>query len=213
MHARAHGIPTTPLTSDTTTALLSTILTSKPTSGETVKIKQEPVESSSGCSSTKSCSQENQEPMDDYSLPSSCNPSPRSASMDDDMTDWAAITCSITRHASQDCLGLNFERGSDLLWVLFLLVWVHRVIGCFGSWVVNSAVDHWWRFERQARLSDTKTSLVFALKALSSSKYCPCMDMGIGICVPLRVDHNTTVYKKTLTGLCEKRTWYMYMAG
>ena len=85
MHARAHGIPTTPLTSDTTTALLSSILTVKP-SGEGVKIKQEPVDS--GCLSN-SCGHENQEAMEDYSLPSSCNPSPRSNSMDDDMTDWA----------------------------------------------------------------------------------------------------------------------------
>lgn len=83
MHARAHGIPTTPLTSDTTTALLSSILTVKP-SGEGVKIKQEPVDS--GCLSN-SCGHENQEAMEDYSLPSSCNPSPRSNSMDDDMTD------------------------------------------------------------------------------------------------------------------------------
>ncbi|XP_078369501.1 transcription factor E3-like isoform X2 [Oculina patagonica] len=83
MHARAHGIPTTPLTSDTTTALLSTILTAKP-NREVLKIKQEPVDS--GCLATQ-CSHESQEPMDDYSLPSSCNPSPRSASMDDDMTD------------------------------------------------------------------------------------------------------------------------------
>lgn len=83
MHARAHGIPTTPLTSDTTTALLSTILSVKP-SGEGVKIKQEPVDS--GFLST-SCSHESQEAMEDCSLPSSCNPSPRSTSMDDDMTD------------------------------------------------------------------------------------------------------------------------------
>ena len=83
MHARAHGIPTTPLTSDTTTALLSSILTVKP-SGEGVKIKQEPVDS--GCLSN-SCGHENQEAMEDYSLPSSSNPSPRSNSMDDDMTD------------------------------------------------------------------------------------------------------------------------------
>ncbi|XP_020603125.1 microphthalmia-associated transcription factor-like isoform X2 [Orbicella faveolata] len=83
MHARAHGIPTTPLTSDTTTALLSTILTSKPTT-DVMQIKQEPVDG--GCAATP-CSRENQEPMEDYSLPSSCNPSPRSASMDDEMTD------------------------------------------------------------------------------------------------------------------------------
>lgn len=83
MHARAHGIPTTPLTSDTTTALLSTILTAKPTT-DVMQIKQEPVDS--GCVATP-CSRESQEPMEDYSLPSSCNPSPRSASMDDDMTD------------------------------------------------------------------------------------------------------------------------------
>lgn len=85
MHARAHGIPTTPLTSDTTTALLSTILTTKPTTDK-MQIKQEPGDS--GCASTP-CSRENQEPMEDYSLPSSCNPSPHSASMDDEMTDWA----------------------------------------------------------------------------------------------------------------------------
>lgn len=84
MHARAHGIPTTPLTSDTTTALLSTILTTKP-AGDAIKIKQEPI-NSSRCLRT-SCSQESQEPMEDYSSPSSCNPSPRSTSMDDDMDD------------------------------------------------------------------------------------------------------------------------------
>ena len=54
-----------------------------------MQIKQEPVDS--GCVTTP-CSRENQEPMEDYSLPSSCNPSPRSASMDDDMTDWAGNT-------------------------------------------------------------------------------------------------------------------------
>lgn len=82
MHARAHGIPTTPLTSDTTTALLSTILTAKPTSD--VKIKQEPGDSNVA----SQCSHDGtQEPMDDYSLPSSCNPSPRSSSIDDDMTE------------------------------------------------------------------------------------------------------------------------------
>lgn len=86
MHARAHGIPTTPLTSDTTTALLSSILTTKSTTGEAVRVKQEPSGSSSGCSGAKSCNQENQEPMDDYSLPSSSNPSPRSA-MDNEMAD------------------------------------------------------------------------------------------------------------------------------
>lgn len=84
MHARAHGIPTTPLTSDTTTALLSTILSVKPSGEGGVKIKQEPVDS--GFLST-SCSHESQEAMEDCSLPSSCNPSPRSTSMDDDMTD------------------------------------------------------------------------------------------------------------------------------
>lgn len=83
MHARAHGIPTTPLTSDTTTALLSTILTVKP-AVDALKIKREPVDS--GCLATQ-CSHESQEPMDDYSLPSSCNPSPCSVSMDDEMTD------------------------------------------------------------------------------------------------------------------------------
>lgn len=84
MHARAHGIPTTPLTSDTTTALLSSILTAKPTA-EALKIKQEPVESSV-CRPT-SCTQESQEAMDDYSIQSSSNPSPSSSTMDDDMTD------------------------------------------------------------------------------------------------------------------------------
>lgn len=84
MHARAHGIPTTPLTSDTTTALLSSILTAKPTA-EALKIKQEPVESSV-CRPT-SCNQESQEAMDDYSIQSSSNPSPSSSTMDDDMTD------------------------------------------------------------------------------------------------------------------------------
>ena len=84
MHARAHGIPTTPLTSDTTTALLSTILTTQPNS-EALKIKQEPVDNTSCLA--KPCQQEVLEPMEDYSLPSSSNTSPRSSTIDDDMTD------------------------------------------------------------------------------------------------------------------------------
>lgn len=87
MHARAHGIPTTPLTSDTTTALLSSILTAKSATSESVKVKQEPTQNSSRCSASKTSSQDNQEPMEDYSLPSSSNPSPRSPNMDDEMTD------------------------------------------------------------------------------------------------------------------------------
>ncbi|XP_074619977.1 transcription factor EC-like isoform X2 [Acropora palmata] len=85
MHARAHGIPTTPLTSDTSTALLSTILSAKQAANDHVKVKQE-LAQSSRCAAAKGCSQESQEPMEDYSLPSSSNPSPRS-NMDDEMTD------------------------------------------------------------------------------------------------------------------------------
>ena len=51
MHARAHGIPTTPLTSDTSTATLSSVLTATaqstknhPTSFVVAKIKTEPVD-------------------------------------------------------------------------------------------------------------------------------------------------------------------------
>lgn len=84
MHARAHGIPTTPLTSDTSTALLSTILSAKQAANDHVKVKQE-LAQSSRCAAAKG-SQESQEPMEDYSLPSSSNPSPRS-NMDDEMTD------------------------------------------------------------------------------------------------------------------------------
>lgn len=78
MHARAHGIPTTPLTSDTSTALLSTILTAKAEPKSTlascgVKIKQEPIDPI-----------EVQEPMDSLSMASSRNPSPGSVDMDDE---------------------------------------------------------------------------------------------------------------------------------
>ncbi|EDO44411.1 predicted protein [Nematostella vectensis] len=81
MHARAHGIPTTPLTSDTSTALLSTLLTVKPepkspVSTCSVRVKQEPVEVEDGSVS--------HEPMDGCSLASSRNPSPGSIDMDDD---------------------------------------------------------------------------------------------------------------------------------
>jgi len=78
MHARAHGIPTTPLTSDTSTALLSSILTAKPDQKTTfqtysaVKIKQEPIDPT-----------EAQEAMDSISI-NSRNPSPGSVDMDDD---------------------------------------------------------------------------------------------------------------------------------
>lgn len=78
MHARAHGIPTTPLTSDTSTALLSTILTTKAETKTTltncgVQIKQEPIDLS-----------ETQEAMDSISMISSRNPSPGSVDMDDE---------------------------------------------------------------------------------------------------------------------------------
>lgn len=86
MHARAHGIPTTPLTSDTSTALLSTILSAKQAANDHVKVKQE-LAQGSRCAAAKGTSQESQEPMEDYSLPSSSNPSPRSTNMDDEMTD------------------------------------------------------------------------------------------------------------------------------
>ena len=85
MHARAHGIPTTPLTSDKSTALLSTLLTVKQesaaevTSSCAMKIKQEPVEERSSVA----CLMESQEPMESSSIASSRNPSPGSIDMDD----------------------------------------------------------------------------------------------------------------------------------
>lgn len=85
MHARAHGIPTTPLTSDTSTALLSTILavkqetSSEVTSSCALRIKQEPVEERSSVA----CLMESQEPMEASSVASSRNPSPGSIDMDD----------------------------------------------------------------------------------------------------------------------------------
>jgi hypothetical protein len=78
MHARAHGIPTTPLTADTSTALLSTMLTVKPEqknqlSNCGIQIKEEPIDLS-----------EPTEPMESYSMASSRNPSPGSVEMDDE---------------------------------------------------------------------------------------------------------------------------------
>ncbi|XP_031569916.1 microphthalmia-associated transcription factor-like isoform X2 [Actinia tenebrosa] len=77
MHARAHGIPTTPLTADTSTALLSTVLAvkSEPESQLSCdfSIKQEPLDPN-----------ESAEAMEAYSLASSRNPSPGSVDMDDD---------------------------------------------------------------------------------------------------------------------------------
>ena len=140
MHARAHGIPTTPLTSDTTTALLSSMLTTKATS-EAVKVKQEPSDSS-GCSATRG-RQDSQEPMESYSSPSSCTPSPRSPNMDDDMTDWAVIITTLTWRICQECLGHDFEMGRDLFSVVDLLVWARRVMGCFRSWFDKGAYQRW----------------------------------------------------------------------
>ena len=86
MHARAHGIPTTPLTSDTSTALLSTILTVKQepaaevsSTCSGVRIKQEPADEPSSVA----CLMESQEPMEASSVASSRNPSPGSIDMDD----------------------------------------------------------------------------------------------------------------------------------
>lgn len=75
MHARAHGIPTTPLTSDTSTALLSTMLTVKSEEPQLScdMIKQEPIDTS-----------ESAEAMESYSMASSRNPSPGSVDMDDE---------------------------------------------------------------------------------------------------------------------------------
>ena len=86
MHAHAHGIPTTPLTSDTSTALLSRMLTTKPKPDLLMpnRIKQEPVDSTTLCGSSIF---DTQDSVEDYSM-SSRNPSPGgSIDMEDDMTD------------------------------------------------------------------------------------------------------------------------------